>query len=96
MEIERGRREATADMSEDLSEGEKGEAAGADLLTHGDGSSRAGRMARISSIDAIDAWANQHKDKKLYIVLIRYESITISRAKLMIFNTVGKLKKKKK
>lgn len=95
MEIERGRREATADMSEDLSEGEKGDAAGADLSTHGDGSSRAGRMARISSIDAIDAWANQHKDKKLYIVLIRYESITISRANFMIFNTVGKLNKVK-
>ncbi|KAJ4758091.1 Sucrose phosphate synthase [Rhynchospora pubera] len=70
MEIEKGRREATADMSEDLSEGEKGEAAGADLSALGEGSSRAGRMARISSIDAIDAWANQHKDKKLYIVLI--------------------------
>jgi sucrose-phosphate synthase len=77
MEIEKGRHDATADMSEDLSEGEKGEAAGADLSVHGEGSSRAGRMARISSIDAIDAWANQHKDKKLYIVLVRCESLKI-------------------
>ncbi|KAJ3679147.1 hypothetical protein LUZ60_017158 [Juncus effusus] len=76
MEIEKGRREATADMS-DLSEGEKGEPSGADMSArgadtsaHGDSSTRAGRMVRISSIDAIDAWANQHKDKKLYIVLV--------------------------
>ena len=31
-------------------------------------------MPRIGSTDAIDVWANQHKDKKLYIVLIRYGS----------------------
>lgn len=70
LERERGRREATADMSEDLSEGEKGDVP-ADLSAHG-GSVR-GRMPRISSVDVMENWANQHKEKKLYIVLIRHE-----------------------
>ncbi|KAF3954467.1 hypothetical protein ACB098_01G105600 [Castanea mollissima] len=68
LERERGRREATADMSEDLSEGEKGDLVG-DLSSHGDSSTR-GRMPRISSVDVMENWANQHKEKKLYIVLI--------------------------
>lgn len=69
LERERARRDATADMSEDLSEGEKGDIIN-DLSAHGD--STKGRMLRISSLDAIEAWASQYKDKKLYIVLIRY------------------------
>ncbi|GMP94492.1 hypothetical protein CsSME_00043939 [Camellia sinensis var. sinensis] len=67
LEREKARREATADMSEDLSEGEKGDVVG-DMSAHG-GSTR-GRMPRISSVDAMENWANQHKEKKLYIVLI--------------------------
>lgn len=67
LERERGRRDATADMSEDLSEGEKGDIVG-ELSSHGD--STRGRIPRISSIDALDAWASQLKEKKLYIVLI--------------------------
>ncbi|CAL9072570.1 unnamed protein product [Musa acuminata var. zebrina] len=67
LERERARRDATADMSEDLSEGEKGDIIN-DLSAHGD--STKGRMLRISSLDAIEAWASQYKDKKLYIVLI--------------------------
>ncbi|KAL6985245.1 putative protein serine/threonine kinase [Sarracenia purpurea var. burkii] len=67
---ERGRREATADMSEDLSEGEKGDLVG-DTSVHG-GSTR-GRMPRISSVDVMENWASQQKEKKLYIVLIRQE-----------------------
>ncbi|KAG0455735.1 hypothetical protein HPP92_023523 [Vanilla planifolia] len=67
LERERGRRDATADMSEDLSEGEKGDHVG-ELSSHGE--SIRGRMPRISSIDALDAWASQLKDKRLYIVLI--------------------------
>ncbi|KAF2303800.1 hypothetical protein GH714_023487 [Hevea brasiliensis] len=66
-ERERGRKEATADMSEDLSEGEKGEAHG-EILSHGDGVR--GRMPRITSVDVMENWAKQHKEKKLYIVLI--------------------------
>ncbi|KAG1363968.1 Sucrose-phosphate synthase [Cocos nucifera] len=67
LERERGRRDATADMSEDLSEGEKGDIV-SDLSAHGD--STRGRLPRISSVDAMEAWSNQLKEKKLYIVLI--------------------------
>ncbi|KAF6158106.1 hypothetical protein GIB67_014900 [Kingdonia uniflora] len=67
LEREQGRREATADMSEDLSEGEKGDIV-SDISVHGD--STRGRMPRISSVDVMDAFANQFKEKKLYIVLI--------------------------
>ncbi|XP_052199279.1 probable sucrose-phosphate synthase 1 [Diospyros lotus] len=67
LERERGRREATADMSEDLSEGEKGDTV-SDLSAHGD--SNRGRLPRISSAETMEAWASQQKGKKLYIVLI--------------------------
>ena len=70
LERERGRREATADMSEDLSEGEKGDLPG-DVSAHGD--SVRGRMPRISSVDLMENLANQLKEKKLYIVLIRHD-----------------------
>lgn len=63
MEREKGRREAVADMSEDLSEGEKG-----DMSAHGE--STRGRLPRISSVDTMEAFANQQKGKKMYIVLI--------------------------
>lgn len=63
MELERGRREATADMSEDLSEGEK------DISAHGD--STRPRLPRINSLDAMETWISQQKGKKLYLVLIR-------------------------
>ncbi|KAL5783438.1 hypothetical protein ACOSP7_008467 [Xanthoceras sorbifolium] len=66
-ERERGRREATADMSEDLSEGEKGDTV-SDLSAHGD--STRPRLPRINSVDAMETWASQQKGKKLYIVLI--------------------------
>ncbi|KAJ4831037.1 putative protein serine/threonine kinase [Turnera subulata] len=72
LEREKGRREAVADMSEDLSEGEKGDTVG-DLSSHGD--SNRGRLPRISSVDAMEAWASQQKDKRLYIVLIRHDQI---------------------
>jgi sucrose-phosphate synthase len=70
IERERGRRDATADMSEDLSEGEKGDVI-SDISAHGD--STKGKMPRNSSVDVMENWANQHKEKKLYIVLIRHE-----------------------
>lgn len=69
LERERGRREAVADMSEDLSEGEKGDVV-SDISVHGE--SNRGRLPRISSIDAMETWASQQKGKKLYIVLIRH------------------------
>ncbi|KAM7511573.1 hypothetical protein LguiB_010448 [Lonicera macranthoides] len=67
MERERGRKEAVADMSEDLSEGEKGDTV-SEISAHGE--SHRGRLPRISSVDAMDAWVSQQKGKKLYIVLI--------------------------
>lgn len=57
-------------MSEDLSEGEKGDAV-SDISAHGE--STKGRLPRINSVDAMEAFANQQKGKKLYIVLIRYQ-----------------------
>lgn len=68
-ERERGRREAVADMSEDLSEGEKGDAT-SDISAHGE--STKGRLPRINSVDAMETFVSQQKGKKLYIVLIRY------------------------
>nr|QPB75009.1 sucrose-phosphate synthase 1 [Rubus x loganobaccus] len=67
LERERGRREATADMSEDLSEGEKGDVV-TDVSAHGD--SVRGRLPRINSVDAMETFISQQKGKKLYIVLI--------------------------
>ncbi|KAL8152638.1 hypothetical protein V2J09_010398, partial [Rumex salicifolius] len=67
MERERGRREATADMSEELSEGEKGDPI-SDVSAHG-GSNR-GRLPRISSVETMETWISQQKGKKLYLVLI--------------------------
>lgn len=69
-EREKGRREAVADMSEDLSEGEKGDMV-SDMPSHGE--STKGRLPRISSVETMEAWVNQQKGKKLYIVLIRCE-----------------------
>lgn len=59
-----------ADMSEDLSEGEKGDTV-SDMTSHGE--STRGRLPRISSVDMMDTWATNQKSKKLYIVLIRQE-----------------------
>ncbi|XP_057522817.1 sucrose-phosphate synthase [Amaranthus tricolor] len=67
MERERGRREATADMSEDLSEGEKGDTVAE--MSFGNDSLKKG-MRRISSVDMMENWANTFKEKKLYLVLI--------------------------
>lgn len=57
-------------MSEDLSEGEKGDTVG-DMSFAGD--STKGRMRRISSVDMMENWTNTFKEKKLYVVLIRQE-----------------------
>ena len=58
LETEKQRNDATADMSEDLFEGVKGEDAGDPSVAYGD--STTGNTPKISSFD------------KLYIVLIRY------------------------
>lgn len=71
MEREKGLKEAVADMSEDLSEGEKGDAV-SDISAHSENSTR-GRFSRISSVDTMEAFVNQQKGKKMYIVLVRYK-----------------------
>lgn len=65
-EREQGRRDATEDMSEDLSEGEKGDGLGESM--HAD-SPRKRYQRQISSLEV---WSDDKKEKKLYIVLIRY------------------------
>ncbi|KAJ1256442.1 hypothetical protein BS78_K024000 [Paspalum vaginatum] len=67
LEREKARQYAAADLSEELSEGEKGEINNEPSIH--DESTRM-LMRRIGSTDAIEAWASHHKDKKLYIVLI--------------------------
>lgn len=66
-EREQGRRDATEDMSEDLSEGEKGEAMGE--LMPGD-TPRGKKFQR--NFSNLEVWSDENKEKKLYIVLIRY------------------------
>ncbi|KAL0842930.1 hypothetical protein Bca101_016175 [Brassica carinata] len=66
---EKARKEVTADMSEDFSEGEKADVPG-EIPTLSDGSNTKGRMSRVSSVDVFENWFAQHKEKKLYIVLI--------------------------
>eukprot|EP00249_Psilotum_nudum_P018799 c26968_g1_i1 orf=498-3647(-) len=65
IERERGRRDAAEDMSEDLSEGDRLDGVGI-----AEGASMGNRMHRVSSVDTVAAWAELHKDKRLYIVLI--------------------------
>ncbi|XP_057776496.1 probable sucrose-phosphate synthase 1 [Salvia miltiorrhiza] len=62
LEREKARKQAAADMSEDLSEGEKGDTVG-EMQAHGD--SARGRMSRVNSVDMM-----ANLDKKLYLVLI--------------------------
>ena len=57
-------------MSEDLSEGEKGDVV-SDILVQGDNAKT--RLPRINSVDAMEVWASQQKGKKLYIVLVRHD-----------------------
>ncbi|KAI5074307.1 hypothetical protein GOP47_0010268 [Adiantum capillus-veneris] len=58
LEREQAHKDATEDIS-DFSEGEKSDPA---LVES--------RMPRASSVDYMEAWAEQHKEKKLYIILI--------------------------
>ncbi|XP_010420869.1 PREDICTED: sucrose-phosphate synthase 1 [Camelina sativa] len=67
LERERGRREATADMSEEFSEGEKGDAI-TDISTLSE--STKPRLPRINSAESMEIWASQQKGNKLYLVLI--------------------------
>ncbi|RWV96286.1 hypothetical protein BHE74_00030098 [Ensete ventricosum] len=65
-EREQGRRDATEDMSEELSEGEKGDTVGE--LTQGE----TPRKKLQRNFSDIQSWSDDEKERKLYIVLIRY------------------------
>lgn len=61
-----------AEIAEELSDGEKGDTM-SDISTPL-GSSRKGKMSRISSVNMLENLAKQQQEKKLYIVLIRHDS----------------------
>ena len=61
------RRDATEDLSEDLSEGEKGDALG-ELVQ-----AETPRKTFQRNFSNLEVWSDD-KEKKLYIVLIRYHS----------------------
>lgn len=65
-EREQGRREATEDMSEDLSEGEKGDGIGEMMQ------SETPKEKIQRQISNLEVWSDDKKEKKLYLVLLRY------------------------
>lgn len=67
-ERELGRRDVTEDMSEDLSEGEKGDGVG-EIQTP-----ETPRRKFQRNFSNLEVWSDDKKEKKLYIVLIRYDS----------------------
>lgn len=66
-EREQGRREATEDLSEDLSEGEKGDNI-VEMVQ-----SETPRKKFQRQVSNLEVWSDDKKEKKLYIVLIRYD-----------------------
>lgn len=69
LEREQGRRDVTEDMSEDLSEGEKGDGVG-EIQTPD-----TPRKKFQRNFSNLEVWSDDKKEKKLYIVLIRYDSV---------------------
>lgn len=67
-EREQGRRDATEDMSEDLSEGEKGDGLGEMLQCE------TPRKKFQRNVSNLEVWSDDKKEKKLYVILIRYSS----------------------
>lgn len=65
-EREQGHKDVTEDMSEDLSEGEKGDGL-AELVP-----CESPRKQFQRNISNLEVWSDDKKEKKLYIVLIRY------------------------
>jgi len=64
-EREQGRREATEDMSEDLSEGEKGDGIGEMVQSE---TPKKNFQRQISNLEV---WSDDKKEKRLYVVLLR-------------------------
>lgn len=69
MEREQGRKDATEDLSEDLSEGEKGDNLG-ELVN-----CETPKKRFLRNISNLEVWSDDKKEKRLYIVLIRYSSL---------------------
>lgn len=67
-EREQGLKDVTEDMSEDLSEGEKGDVSGEAI------SLDSPRKKSQPNVSNLDVWSDSNKEKKLYIVLIRYST----------------------
>lgn len=65
-EREQGRRDATEDMSEDLSEGEKGDIIGELIQMETPKKKLQGQISNL------EVWSDDKKEKKIYIVLVRY------------------------
>ena len=68
LEREQGRREATEDMSEDLSEGEKGDSV-VEMVQSDTPPTKKHFQRQTSNLEV---WSDDKKEKKLYIVLLRY------------------------
>lgn len=71
-EQEQVRREATEDLAEDLSEGEKGDTVG-ELASYGTPKKKFQR-----NFSDLTVWSDDNKEKKLYIVLIRSYILKLS------------------
>lgn len=78
-EREQGRKDVTDDMSEDLSEGEKGDVIGEPVKLDSP------RKHLDRNFSHVEVWSDSNKEKKLYIVLIRCETI-ISSNKLLLMH----------
>lgn len=65
-EIEQGRRDATEDLSEELSEGEKGDGI-AEIIQIETPKKKLPRP-----MSSLELWSDDKKEKKLYIILLRY------------------------
>lgn len=70
-EIEQGRRDATEELSEELSEGEKGDGIG-DIIQI---ETQQKKIQRHAS--KLELWSDDKKEKKLYIILLRYSTLIL-------------------
>lgn len=66
LEREQGRMDVTEDMSEDLSEGEKGDAVSENVQNE------TPKVVFQRTISNLEVWSEDKKERKLYIILIRY------------------------
>lgn len=82
MEREQGRRDATEDLSEDFSEGEKGDGVGEIVQPE----TPIRRLQRNSS--NVEVWSDDKKENRLYVVLIRYFPVSFLLLPLIDLNVL--------